>query len=449
MNLTGHRAIALIMLSLLTGLSCAQDDEQGRRLAELQSLITGEKVGSAQLSANDPNLAETQSDTRAITDRTSWTDHSFYKAMNLQEILEFAKSDDRLKLFLDKVKASADKKLAAHPDIYRRVLNNIEEDGPIINNFVAQVPVIALAARYTHEQKYIDFLNRQMEEKATWTPLDRKGLEGGSWLFDAWGIRSIIEVLDIADSLLKPETKNQISSLLQFETDRIYDDYTNKRQWFFRPGGIWTPDRHTSNQYIIVVSGMIQAALYLGQNRNFDAYQAGVDALTRSLNDLGQDGSFFEGAGYSLMADVDLFTALIKMRDAGDRRLPTGQYVAHNSDWANQMIMPGNKLANFSDNGSYKIPLNYSPSPAYFLSSLLTHDHARLNWLIESVYADKWSYNLVSLKFLYETLKNSYGKAPAPSFAFFPESAVLTWRSAWDQNKAIGLWIKGGSVKES
>jgi sulfatase modifying factor 1 len=379
--------------------------------------------------------------------RNRWDGHSFYRPFNWPAAVSAAVTNSSLDACLKSIKILADSYLAASTNIVVRGTDP-ELDGTVINNFRWYTPVIALTALYTGDARYIDYVNGQLAETATWDPLEREGLEGGAWLYTSWAIASLVEVMDIMGDLLEENVRTAVVALLQKEADGIVDDYIQKRQWFFKPRGVYVPDRYASNQYVILASGLGMASLYLGGSRNFDGYELAVELLSRSAGGMGNDGSCVEGFGYAQMANSSFFKTLLAARDAGDSRFNSRPNLEAYINWMTHLFMPGLQTANFSDSG-YKINSGYPPGNDLLLASLLLNDHNRLNWIRTGFYGGYPGKSPVALRCLYENEVGGFGSVPPDShFNYFSDAHLVTWRSGWDSETATALWIKGGSQWE-
>jgi len=375
-----------------------------------------------------------------------WIGHSFYRPFDWQKAVDASAMDSELASCFVSITNLAASYLAADTNIVVR--GEDDPDGEVIKRFVSRTPVIALAAIYTQNAGYFDYVNRQLAETATWDPLERAGLQGGAWLYTAWAIQALIETMDIMGDSLDGEVRNSVTALLQNEVDGIVEDYHDRRQWFFKPRGVYTPDRYLSNQYIILVSGLGLASLYLGGETNYDAYALSVEMLNRSVSGMGHDGSCFEGFGYAQMANASLFRTLLAFQDAGENRFVGQPALEEYPNWVSHLLMPGFNVVNYADCAAYKINPGYPPGSDLMWNALLLRDHGRLNWLRSLFYGGRIGKSPVALRCLYENLTGGFDTdriSPEEKFAYFSDSGVLVWRSDWDPDTATGLWIKGGS----
>ena len=128
---------------------------------------------------------------------------------------------------------------------------------------------VAIVARYTGNQTYINYVNSQMQEISTWNLLQRPGWSlinptdvlptggDGCWLATGYGIWDVLETIDIIGDLLDSTVKQNLKILLQREFNGIADDWNVKRPWPFKTGTANT------NQWIVQFSGLAGATLYL------------------------------------------------------------------------------------------------------------------------------------------------------------------------------------------
>ncbi len=376
-----------------------------------------------------------------------WAGHSFYRPFDWQNVVDAAATDSGLADCFASITNRAASYLAADTNIVVR--GESDPDGEVIKRFVSRTPLIALAAIYTQNTNYFDYVNRQLAETATWEPLERTGLQGGAWLYTTWAIEALIETMDIMGDSLDEEVRASVTALLQSEVDGIADDYEARRQWFFNPRDVYTPDRYLSNQYIILVSGLGLVSLYLGGEANYDAYALSVEMLSRSVCGMGEDGSCFEGFGYAQLANASLFRTLLAFQDAGENRFDGLPSLEAYLNWVTHMLMPGFHVVNYADCGVYEINAGWPPGKDQMLNALFLQDHGTLNWIRSNFYGGAIGTSPVALRCLYENTVGGFGQIiPDERFAYFSDSRVLVWRSDWDPDAATGLWIKGGSPWE-
>lgn len=321
-------------------------------------------------------------------------------------------------------------------------------NGALLNSYMAPM---ALAARHAGKPEYLAWVVRQLREVATWSPLQRPGWTqynpkakmppggDGNWLATGYSMRAIVHTLTLVGDRLPDDLRGQLRELLQKEIDSIQDDWRSKRPWFVRS------DYPATNQWVLPNAAMIYACLYLGDERNRAAYEMGVHNLARTCLAQGADGSWSEGLGYGMMSAEYLFWAAWALERNGDHRLIEYGFPSHFADWIIHMILPGRFCVNAFDCGMYRF--GGRPHNSFMLSALLV-DKPEAYWAGEHLF-DRVPSSLAGLLFRYYSAKRE-GELTEPKLhAFFPHQQVLTWRSGWGEKEAMGLWIRGGSVRDS
>ena len=167
----------------------------------------------------------------------------------------------------------------------------------------------------------------------------------------------------------------------------------------------------------------------------------------KSLDSVGNDGSFPEGYSYSILATDYLYKALLAMQASGDTRMMSYGFVNNYTNWLTHMVMPGGYVDNAYDCGTYKLP-SYIAAPL-IKSSLLLND-ATSKWFVNNFYNGLPLYNKgdYDLLYYYRTLNSSLGSYQPASYRYFSDGRTLTWRSGWNNSNTVGLWLKGGNSSE-
>jgi hypothetical protein len=314
-----------------------------------------------------------------------------------------------------------------------------------------QMVPLALAARRTDRKEYIDWVNRQLAEVATWSPLQRPGWTqynpdatlppggDGNWLATGYCMKAIVHTLELMGDRVPADLQTKLRALLQKEIESIQDDWTSKRPWFVRS------DYPATNQWVLPNAAMLYACLYLGDDRNRAAYDMGVHNLARTCLAQGEDGSWSEGLSYGSMSAEYLFWAAWALVRNGDERLLDYGFARNFNDWLIHMAMPGGYCVNAFDCGRYQ--MGTRPDNSFMLSALLV-GKPESYWAGEHLFRQVPSSFAGLLFRYYSSLEQQKQEEPKP-FAFFPHQQVLTWRSNWDRNHGMGLWIRGGSMRDS
>lgn len=320
--------------------------------------------------------------------------------------------------------------------------------GNLLNGWM--VPA-ALAARRTGEARFVDYVNRQLAEVVTWSPLQRPGWTqynpkatlppggDGNWLATGYAMKGLIHTLQIMGDRVPADLRASLRELLQREIDSIRDDWESRRPWFVRSS---FPD---TNQWVLPNMAMIYACLYLGEERNRDAYELGVRNLAWTCAVQGEDGSWSEGLSYGMMSAEYLFWAAWAMQANGDERLLDFGFARNYNNWLIHMAMPGGFAVNAYDCGRYQ--LGDTPHDSFLLSALLA-GRPEAYWAGEHLFRQlPASYS--GLLYRHASASREMTPSAPETYAFFPHQQILTWRSGWERNHGMGLWIRGGSTRDS
>ncbi|MBT3290961.1 MAG: hypothetical protein HN380_26690, partial [Victivallales bacterium] len=332
-------------------------------------------------------------------------------------------------------------------EVFALAMHDCTNGGMLIRHMVP----LALAARLTEKPEYVAWVNRQLAEVATWSPLQRPGWTqynpnatlapggDGNWLATGYSMKAIVHTLLLMGDRVPAELQATFRALLQKEIDSIRDDWTSRRPWFVRS------DYPATNQWVLPNMALVYACLYLGDERNRAAYEAGVHNLARTCLAQGEDGSWSEGLGYGTMSAEYLFWAAWALHRNGDDRLLDYGFARNFNDWLIHMAMPGGYCVNAFDCGRYQ--MGSRPHDSFLLSALLV-GRPDAYWAGENLFRQVPS-SFSGLLFRYFSSAREKVVAEPKTFAFFPHQQVLTWRSNWNRNYGMGLWIRGGSLRDS
>jgi hypothetical protein len=269
----------------------------------------------------------------------------------------------------------------------------------------------------------------------------------GVWLGTAWGIQGIVEMLFILGDRVPAELRADLCQLLQREVERVRDDWTNGRPWYVKTRA------HQSNQWIEVSAALARACLYLGQQRNLDAYNLAVESLARTLETLGQDGAFVEGVTYASMTEGSLFDAIGLIRGTGDSRLDQFDFVRQAWKWWMHMTVPGAQYVNCNDSRMSVIPewARRTPLPSMFEATRHGGGPDALRQLLQAYPESQPS--VLGIQYTSETESLTPTGISLPTHAYFPTQELLVWRSRWEMpsapSQAWSLWVRGGSRLDS
>ena len=318
------------------------------------------------------------------------------------------------------------------------------------NHLMKNLVPVAIAYRETGEKKYLDYCMKQLRETATWVPFQRPGWtaynpdrvlpEGGdgNWLATGNAINGVVETLNILGDSVPADLRARYREVLQGEADSIADDWVSKRPWFVKS------DFPATNQWVLPSAGLVYACLYLGDEKNRDAYDMGIKNLARTALSQGDDGSWREGLSYGSFSAEHVFWAAWAARRAGDERLANYPFVKSYHNWITHMLMPGRYAVNAFDCGMST--MSNSPDESLMLDVMLTKAPAGF-WSIQNLF-NRLPATRLGLLFDYYVGNAAKSETVPPTYAFFPSQQVLTWRDSWNNRSAMGVWMRGGSSRD-
>ena len=322
------------------------------------------------------------------------------------------------------------------------------------NTLLSELPLLAFAYRCTGEEVLRSRIIIQLEEAATWSPLQRPGWQlhtpssdpvpddywDGSWLATGTGVRGLADTLELLpDGSVPPELMDKIRKLLRAEIGAITQDWKLKRGWF--RGGNGVPQ---TNQWVLPTEGLIRACLVLGKSEYVEEYELGVANLLRALDVQGKEGEFNEGIGYAKLTVTSMLAAAHAMAVQGDSRAMEHPFLRGFPNWAVQHLQPGRYRINCFDAGGART-LRCDVAARQLLESLAVFAQSpTAAWALCNLY-DGPTDSLVGL--LARTLALP-DEAP-PCFAFYDGPARrVNWRSSW-ADTADGVWVRGGHPLDS
>jgi hypothetical protein len=300
------------------------------------------------------------------------------------------------------------------------------------------------------------------------TGTDSTNIVGGAggYLGSPWTLHGIITMLDILgdDPIVTPDIKQKLETLIRREILLIIKNWKNYLSWYV------VGNQTNTNQAIEPICGLIQGCLYLEEQNLLPAYEVGTTILRDSFKTgLGASGAFSEGYAYAYSTTRVVYRALQLIRNTGDTSLDasSANWTKNNWRWMVDHIMPGNLIANYSDNANPKLEpwLTNSPHPsisaAVVAASLDSNgqvvDSQPLKNL-NAIYPNAVPIELEQLEW-YDLSKlpgsSTSGLIALPNFVHYKDSAVVIWRSRRDVVKNVanetagvtsfGLWIKGAT----
>ncbi len=314
------------------------------------------------------------------------------------------------------------------------------------NTCAAELPQLAAAFRLTGDERFRERVLRQLEEMATWSPLQRPGWtlytpghrlpedgKDGNWLATGTGVRAIAQSLDLMpDGSVPDELRNRLYALLESEIAGVVDDWETKRPWFVRG------DNPITNQWVLPTEGLVTACLVVGKDRFPEAYELGVANLLKALDAHGPDGEFEEGVGYASFTVTSMLHAAHVMAVHGDRRALERPFLARFPTWLVHHLQPGDMLINCFDAGpAYDGAARLRPLLSLLAVCTGSEDS---RWAL-AFKTDGPSDDLPGLAARGLPAVDE-SNAP-PLYARYARAARVNWRSSWDEY-ATGVWVRGG-----
>lgn len=311
-----------------------------------------------------------------------------------------------------------------------------------------RLPRMAAAVRIEKDPEVYAYLVEQLQELATWAPLQRPGWSlrntnlnlkpggDGAWLGTGTLVRAISESLAILPEGSLPEgLRDALHQRLASELAALKDDFDTKRPWYVKGQAI------QSNQWILPSEAIVRASVTLGVDANREAYELGVNNLIRTMDYQGKQGEFVEGHSYARMSLVGILSAARAMAQAGDRRLIDHPFLANFPTWFVHHFQPGDAMLNSFDSGRHKsTSWEYKELMADFYTA--TGSPVAL-WAMKTRvgFPSDTFYGLVAQA---DAVSVDDFEMP-PLFASYKLATHLNWRSSWDDTTATGFWMRGGS----
>jgi len=314
---------------------------------------------------------------------------------------------------------------------------------------LAELPLLAFAYRCTGEEVFRARIVSQLEETATWSPLQRPGwclcvpapdpvpadYWDGSWLATGQGIRALADTLELMPAgSVPPELLDKLHGLLRAEIRTIGDDWRLKRGWFRSGGGV-----PQTNQWVLPTEGLVRACLVLGKDQFPAEYEQGVANLLRSLDVQGRQGEFNEGVGYAMFTVGPMVAAAHAMGVQGDMRALDHSFLRAFPTWAVAHLQPGRYRVNCFDAGGGRTARN-DGGTRDLLSTLAVFANSPVaGWALNTLY-DGPTNALIGL--LARTAPPS-AEAPPLFAAYDGPARRVNWRESWADD-ASGVWVRGG-----
>ena len=286
----------------------------------------------------------------------------------------------------------------------------------------------------------------------------------GGYLGSPWTLHGIVTMLDIlgTDEIVTPNIKQKLKTIIRREILLTIKNWKNYLSWYV------VGNQTNTNQAIEPICGLIQGCLYLEEQNLLPAYEVGTTILRDSFRTgLGASGAFLEGYAYAYSTTPSVHRTLRLIQNTGDTSLDasSANWTKNNWKWMIDHILPGNLVANYSDNANPKLEpwLTNSPHPAVSAAAVAAYlgsnrvDFQPLKNL-NAIYPDAKPIEMEQLEW-YDLSKlpdsSTTGLIPLPNFVHYKDSGLVIWRSKRDiirdvaddsaGLKTFGIWIKGAT----
>jgi hypothetical protein len=315
-----------------------------------------------------------------------------------------------------------------------------------------ELPLLAAAYRWSREGTFKTRVVAQLEEMATWSPLQRPGaslytpspkpvpadFKDGNWLATGLGVRALADTLEIMPpgSLSLPLVE-KIHALLRTEIASIADDWHTKRSWFIRGNNPRT------NQWVLPTEGLVRACLVLGKDKYPTEYELGVRNLLAALDAEGPRGEFYEGIHYANFTVESMLHAAHAMAVAGDLRGLRHPFLRRFPTWMAHHLQPGRFRINCFDAGGAKATITDGEFRGLLSLFLVLTNDPVARWTLTNQFSGP------SDDFIGLLARSSSGERQDPGcFASYESACRVNWRSGWGDD-ATGVWIRGGHRLDS
>ena len=312
-----------------------------------------------------------------------------------------------------------------------------------------ELPRLAAAATLTADAELTGRALGQLEELATWAPLERRGWslrntnprfsgDDGAWLGTGWLVRAIVDTVE----LLPPEKipaslRGALNQRLAAELAAMKEDWESRRPPYVRGQVAF------SNQWILPNEAMVRACLHLGVEHHRPAYELGIANLTRSMDAQGAAGEFVEGLRYADLSLESLYAIARATARAGDERLRAHPFLRGFPTWLVHHYQPGGFLINaFDSPGSARG--NLARDQGLLATAALVSGNPHALWALHTRAGFGHTLDAIFAAQLPADLVNT----PTLS-ADYPKATRLNWRSSWEDETATGLWLRGGHAADS
>jgi hypothetical protein len=325
------------------------------------------------------------------------------------------------------------------------------------SRIAAVLPEVARAAVEQRNETLAARVVAQLEETASWSPLQRPGwtlfqpgdpptpgYEDGNWLATGvamWAVTEAARSLEEGGLALPRPLDARLRSLVRDEIAAVYRDYREQVPWFAKGNG--SP---ACNQWVLPLCAVVEGAAWLGTARGEHAgpYEAAVANLNRSLDTQGTDGDFVEGLSYALFTMTHWLRASRAALRAGDRRLAEHPYLRAFPRWMAQMFLPGGWTVNACDCGITRVSAALEDERRLELAELpslaaVTCHSPEAAWLLREYLGP--SCTAAGL----EAARALPPVAEPPRWGAMRSLGVAVWRTGWGaSDHAVWIRTSGG-----
>jgi hypothetical protein len=325
-----------------------------------------------------------------------------------------------------------------------------ESTGIIVN----ELPYLAACYRLTGDKAFLDYLIAQLNEVATWSPLQRPGWSmpasgrtelapggDGVWLATGIGIRAIVYTRQLLPPGALPASLDaSLNKLLLSEMNQIYSDWQTQKPWYVRDQMV------QSNQWVVPNEGLMLAVCALGRDKYPKEYALARENLFKTMATFGDEGAISEGFTYALgLTLLGVQSSAMAMAQAGDFEALNNPFIRKYGDWLVSHYQPGTYVVNDFDGygacrGMYDRGMNAKIEQLAVLSGnkallwALSHQHHQL------------SHDLFGM--LTTAMLKAQPNLPTPPTQYQWDIArAVFWRSSWADD-ASGLWVRGRHPKD-
>ena len=361
----------------------------------------------------------------------------------------------------------------------------------------SELPILALAFRVTGEVKYKNEYVTRLEEFLKGSRIQREGWDlkkedatrtniqnNAVWLGTGWGIRALVtSVWAMPNGSLNQDLVKEVIERIGYEagliesdfakvneavalgTDQARNDLLSGKQWF-----IAQLAAH-SNQWLVPVAGDVMAHWFLGTSVTDENFKNSLTWLAKSLNTLGANGEFSEGASYATLSLVEgLYASYFLNSVATPAQIPQMKEAQSKLSkfplWLIHHIMPGDPVPNgvdsFDAGDSSFFPSSHVPMRQTLhlasASASLRGDANPSSWAISHFFPDPILVKDPPLPFSFEEylyaafgVSNSSVTEPAKEpilYGNYEGASHFNWRNSWNNN-ANGFWLRGRNAKDS